>query len=626
MAADHPRMRSLTKVLSGFVAAIVLGFPFLAGQQDGVVAFVDVDVVPMDREVVLPDQTVLVENGVIVAMGPADEVEVPPDAQLIDGSGKYLMPGLADMHVHLVAPEHHESLALLFVANGVTTVRNMWGNPEVLELRRRIDAGDLLGPRIFTSGPITDGEPPVYATARVVRTPAEAVAAVRSDVEARYDGVKVYSNLGVREYEALTAEARRLGIAVWGHVPDEVGLETAFAAGQESVEHLQGYLLALQRDGSPLSRVPDGRVDETLGVEEVDLARLPAVVQATREAGVWNTPSLVVHQAIVAPGDATRLQRNPTMRFVPPAIEGTWTALRDEWLADFTTDDYARYRRLDELMLRVTGALDDGGARLLLGTDAPNPYVVPGFSAHDELHNLVEAGLTPFEALGAATAAPAEFLGGDFGVVEVGRRADLLLLNGNPLEDVGHAADRVGVMVNGVWFPEAELAERLSRMLEGFERQALPLAAYTGDVQRIETLLADGAPVDVRDSTGLTPLMAAAYAGHDEAVQALLSGGASVDATNEDGQTALLMAAYEGHAAVIEVLLRSGARVDRPDPSGLTPLMAAAWAGRADAARALLAGGADLSARNRTGQTALDLARYRRQRELIDLLEAARQR
>jgi hypothetical protein len=609
------------------LVAIFLGLiPFLSRPQERVVAFENVNVVPMDREVVLARQTVVVEDGLIVAAGPAEQIEVPAGAERIDGRGKFLLPGLADMHVHLVAPEHHRSLALLFVANGVTTVRNMWGNPEVLALRRSIEAGELPGPRIFTSGPVTDGEPPVYPTARIVTTPAEAEAAVRSDVEAGYDAVKVYSNLGAREYNALSAAADRLQIPVWGHVPDEVGLEAAFGAGQTSVEHLQGYLLALQAEGSPLARVPRGRVDETAGLAHVDLDRLPSLVRATAEAGVWNTPSLVVHQAIVTPEQAVRLEQQPAMRYVPPGIHAMWQPIRTGWLRSFSGDDYERYRQLNALMMRVTGALHEGGARLLLGTDAPNPYVVPGFAVHAELHNFVAAGLTPFEALATATSAPAEFLGAGFGVIAVGRSADLLLLNRNPLEDVANAEDRAGVMVRGVWFSEADLQHRLAAMLERFDREALPLAAYTGDVPRIEALLSRGAAVNVRDSTGLTPLMGAAYAGHADAVRALLGGGAAADAANAEGQTALLMAAYEGHTAAVEVLLGGGATVERADPTGLTPLMAAAYAGRLEVVRALLDAGASVSARNRRGQTALDLARYRRHAEVVRLLEAARRR
>lgn len=598
--------------------------PFLPRPREEAVAFVDVNVVMMDREAVVPGQTVVVQDGVIVGVGPADEIEVPAAAARVDGSGKFLLPGLADMHVHLVAPEHHENLALLFVANGVTTVRNMWGNPEVLALRRSIEAGELLGPRIFTSGPLTDGDPPVYPTARVVTTPAEAEAAVRSDAGAGYDAIKVYSNLDPREYAALTAAARGLEIPVWGHVPDAVGLEAAFAAGQSSVEHLQGYLLALQADGSPLARVAQGRVDETEGLAHVDLERLPAIVRATTDAGVWNTPSLVVHQTIVASDQAALLEQKPSMRYVPPAIQAMWVPIRAGWLDSFSAEDYERYRQLNVLMMRITGALHEGGALLLLGTDAPNPYVVPGFSVHEELRNLVAAGLTPYEALATATTAPAEFLGARSGAVEVGRNADLLLLNSNPLADVSNAADRAGVMVRGVWYSEMDLQLRLTAMLERFDRQALPVAAYAGDVSRIEELLTRGAAVDVRDSAGLTPLMVAAYAGHANAVRALLEGGAAVDATNEEGQTALMMAAYEGHAAVVDVLLLGGAEVDLADRTGLTPLMAAAYAGRIEEMRALLAAGADVSARNRTGQTALDLARYQRHAEAVRLLEASR--
>jgi hypothetical protein len=319
-------------------------------------------------------------------------------------------------------------------------------------------------------------------------------------------------------------------------------------------------------------------------------------VAATRQAGAWNVPTLVVYRNLLPDAQTGGLEARPSMRYMPPEIRAMWEPIREGWLREFTEADFARYRRLDALMLRITGALHGGGARILLGTDAPNPYVVPGFSVHEELANLVAAGLSPYEALRAATAGPAEFMGksDEFGTVAVGRRADLLLLEANPLRGVGNAARRLGVMVNGTWHTEADLQGRLGRMAGSFAGEArglgLHAAALAGDVARIRASLAAGAPVDAR---------------------------------NAQGQTALMVAAYAGHARAVEALLQAGAGVDAADEAGLTALMAAAYAGRTAAVQALLRGGADVARRNRRGQTALDMATHRRHREVEQLLRAS---
>ncbi len=237
----------------------LLGIPICGGcslAQVRPVAFVDVSVVPMDRERIARHQTVLVEGGSITAFGPSRSVHIPKGAQRIEGRSKFLMPGLADMHVHLKRLTFSE-LNTLFVANGVTTVRSMAGRPDILELRRSIDQGSVLGPQIYTTGPITEGrlQGRKYGTgpgAHVVLDNADqAIDAVMRDKRAGYDAIKVYGTLSAEEYHAIISTAHGAGLPVYGHVPVSEEVEGVLAADQESIEHVNGYLAALDRDPSP---------------------------------------------------------------------------------------------------------------------------------------------------------------------------------------------------------------------------------------------------------------------------------------------------------------------------------------------------------------------------------------
>ena len=408
----------------------------------------------MDRERLLPHQTVIVDHGRITAIGPIGKTRVPKGALKLDGHHKFLMPGLADMHVHLNVHgkdgfPRNEDYATLFLANGVTTVRNMWGDASILAFRKSILQGDVIGPQIFTTGPLTDGKPPVRPGSRTVETVAQAVEAVTSDKRDGYDAVKVYDHLLPEVYEALVSTARSLGLPVYGHVPTQVGVERVLEARQDSIEHVYGYLDALDRDKSP--------------------GKAAALVSATRTAGTWNCVTLVFFQAAVPADQRAQLLAKPSMRFMPPALLSPWK--NNPQLASLTPYQFSRIRLYDEKRNEFVRALHEGGARILLGTDTPNPFVAPGFSVHEELRNLVSVGFTPYEAIKAATSDAAEFLHQEkqFGKVAVGMRADLLLLESNPLLDVANVNRRTGVMVDGRWISEPELRERLEQLTASYK-------------------------------------------------------------------------------------------------------------------------------------------------------------
>jgi len=426
-------------------------------QPDGrPVAFVDVNVVPMHEDVILAGQTVIVADGVIRKIGPAAEVAVPAGALVVDGRGRYLMPGLADMHVHV----EEENELLLFVANGVTTVRNVWGNdglkrlmgfPDQLALREQVRRGELFGPTIYTTGPIMDGDPPETPVMPVFRTPAEARQAVARQAAQGYDAIKVYDNLAPDVYQAILAEAAMHGLPVVGHVPHRVGLDDVLAGGQLTIEHLTGYL------------------DPDAATLLIPATQLVAYAQKTAAAGVWNCPTFVIWQKrLPTAHDLTR----PELRFISPRMQRIWRTFARQMgqSITYTGDDYAA--EMERQMLAITAALHQAGAGLLLGTDTDNAYVIPGFSIHEELAYLVAAGLTPYEALRTGTVNAAAALGraGEFGTVAVGQRADLILLEANPLADVAHVQQRVGVMLRGQWLPETQLQTLLAELAATYGR------------------------------------------------------------------------------------------------------------------------------------------------------------
>jgi imidazolonepropionase-like amidohydrolase len=430
-------------------------------------AFVGVHVIPMSGGVtILHDQTVLVQGDRITVIGPRDAVVVPEGTSVIDGTGRYLMPGLADLHVHL---EHFESpdLLALFLANGVTTVRNMDGRPHILEWRRKIAAGELAGPTIVTAGPLLDGAPPLLPDNTVVKNAAEAAAAVAAQADAGYDFIKIYSNLSAEAWTAVLKTARERGLPVAGHVPQAVGIERVLGSGQISIEHLDGYDALIEADDSPFRK--GWHWSKLYQGMPADGDKIRRAAERTAVARVWNIPTLVEKEQIAPLEEMVGWLDRPEMRYLPAAARKawdprTWDPERARLVKSMDAEARAILARGRENRLALVRVLHDSGAGLLVGTDTPRPFVVPGFSVLEELRLFTEAALPPERALATATREAGRFLGQDFGTVEEGRRADLLLLEGNPLDAVGHVARRTGVMVRGRWYPQAELQAMLDRL------------------------------------------------------------------------------------------------------------------------------------------------------------------
>lgn len=425
-----------------------------------VVAFVDVNVVPMDRERVLEGQTVIIRDGRIAEIGAASKTKVPAGALRIEGRGKYLMPGLADMHVHIPPGDGTNNdgpsqVLKLFLANGVTTIRGMAGHPTNLLVREHVARGELVGPTIYAAGP------PIHGQAAPTTEAAEKLVAAQKS--AGYDLVKVHEGLTPETYAAVVAAARRLGIPFAGHVTASVGLKRALEAGQSSVEHLDGYLQSLVAENSPVEP-PTSQVVLGPVLAHIDESKIAALAEATRKAGVWNDPTLTLFKLVVSYDKPEDLLKWPEMQYIPAKMRESF-ARQKAGTAGIPAPAAERQRYV-ELRNKMVKALHAAGAKLLVGPDSPQFFLVPGFATHRELQSFVEAGLTPYAALEAATRNPAEYLkgAGEFGTVEVGKRADLLLVEANPLQSVANVARRAGVMVRGRWMPQSELQKMLDEI------------------------------------------------------------------------------------------------------------------------------------------------------------------
>ncbi len=409
-------------------------------------AFVDVAVVPMDRQRLLEHRTIVVNGGRIIGIGPADSVRIPPGYRRIDGRGKYLMPGIAEMHAHVPGEQNPAAVDImaLYALTGATTIRGMNGTTFQHELRRRITAGEILGPTLFAVAPPFSG--------RSVGSPDEERRKVREYKAAGYDVLKIYPGIPRETYDAIVATAREVGIPYAGHVPPEVGLRHAIASRQ-SVEHLDGYVEASRGDDTAIA----------------ELAR------ASRDAGIWNSPTMDVWKTILGTRSTDELRRRPELAYVRPEVTEQWV----KQTAQFARGSGSFWQSaLEQVGMRQTPAqivalrdrillaLHRAGARLILGADSPQVFSVPGFSLAREMRAMVEAGLPTYAVLEAATKNPAAFFGreAEFGTVEVGKRADLLLLEGNPLEDIRNVHRQAGVMIRGQWLPKAEIDRRLAEI------------------------------------------------------------------------------------------------------------------------------------------------------------------
>lgn len=425
-------------------------------------AFVDVTVVTGERPRALAHQTVLVEEGRITAVGPAAKMKLPPGATEIAGSGKFLMPGLTEMHGHLpggnLPTDVAESWLTLFAAAGVTTVRGMQGAPNQFALRERIGRGELLGPALVLYSPMLGGGE--------LKTPEAAAARVREHKQTGYDGLKIGEGLSPAVYDAIVATAKEVGLPFAGHVPNEVGVARAIAAGQKTIEHLEGFVEALASGAStatPMTVAPDSKV----AIDTLDFGKLPPLVTALKKADAFVVPTMAVWRTLFADAPIEELRQRRGLAYMLPNMVASWE--KGEIEAEAKAAPIEQRRKLTRARDRILAAIARAGGRIALGADAPQVYSVPGFSLEPEAVAMVAAGMTPAQVIESGTTAAARALGraGEVGQVAVGQRADLILTEANPLSDVRNIFRSAGVMLAGRWLPRTEIDRRLGAIAQG---------------------------------------------------------------------------------------------------------------------------------------------------------------
>jgi hypothetical protein len=450
----------------------------------GTLAITNVSVIPMTRDTVLRGVTVIVRDGRIARIQPRTAA-VPQGARTLQGDGKFLIPGLADMHVHLFADGAgvHDSAGPaelgVMLANGVTTARLMIGTPQHLPLRSDITAGRVLGPKLWVASPHVNNRDP--ENSYLVRTPEEARDAVRRAKESGYDFVKVtFVTRGL--YDAVIAEARARGIRVVGHVDPDVGLARALETG-EQLEHLDSYFEAVLADSAPMkTSVTQGLVFQDSAwrsLDYVDDAKIARVAGMTVRAGAVIGPTQNVFNTAFAKGESDSTIRNrPDWAMWPPALrEGYLRARTRYWRpASQAARTEERRRRYVEVRNKLVKAIHDSGGTIIAGSDTPEWFHTYGWGLHRELQAYVDAGLRPYDALRAATVNPATFLrsSADWGTIEPGKRADLVLLAANPLDDITNTMRIDAVVFGGRVLERRELDAMIARGRNAVASSATP--------------------------------------------------------------------------------------------------------------------------------------------------------
>ena len=471
--------RSMRNKFIWLMTLLFLAASLSADAQAAVTAFVNVNVIPMDRERVLQNQTVIVRDGKITDIGDTAKIKVPKDAVRIDGRGKYLIPGLMDMHTHLFSDdEFPDNLAgdefAIMLANGVTTIRLMIGTPEHLVYREKIAKGEMLGPTLYVASPeFTGRKGNGVFNGRRVTTPDEARAAVIECKVAGYDFIKLTTAITRPVYDAVIETAKEQGIRVVGHVDTQVGLNRALETGQH-IEHLDSYMEALLKDDAPMkASVSDAGVWRKLNWESLDYVdekKISEFAIATAKTGTFTCPTLTFFKLnFVLEQSDDEMRARPDFRFYPKNLQARLFAAHTRfWTNPPSAERRAKYQRIRNQLVKEIHA---AGGKIMAGSDAPELFLVYGFSLHRELQNLVEAGLQPYAALAAATRVPAEFLKArdTIGTIERGKRADLVLLTANPLDNIANTEKRAGVMVRGRWFADAELQTMLNGVAGRFQ-------------------------------------------------------------------------------------------------------------------------------------------------------------
>ena len=457
-------MRTITIILS---IIILISFLSCIKTENPSLAITNVTIIDATGAPPKTDMTVLIANNRIIKIGKADKIKVPDDVQIIKASGKFLIPGLWDMHVHW----YNKKYLPLFIANGVTGIRHMWGIPDHFQWRKEIAEGKLLGPRMEIASPPLDGPNPIWPYSIPISNAEEARATVRRLKAKGYDFIKVIHLIPREAFFALAEECKKLGIPFAGHVPITVNFAEAVEAGLKSNEHLICILLCCSTQEEKFKKELKDAICyprrklylETFSQEKADI-----LFHKIAQYNCWQCPTLTLCRSAAYRVDE-EFRDDPRIKYIPQDIKYTWNLPSTISSVSFWT------KKTYQKLLELIGAMRKVGVRFLAGTDVINPYCFPGFSLHDELDLLVQGGLTPMEALQAATLNAAEYLErlDSLGTIEQGKIADLVLLEADPLEDIRNTQKISSVVFNGTLYDKASLQKMLAKIEKLASRKSI---------------------------------------------------------------------------------------------------------------------------------------------------------
>jgi imidazolonepropionase-like amidohydrolase len=451
-------MKPLLQFILLFSVVACSGQQLINNEKQEIV-FTAVNVIPMDREGILENQVVVVRNGRIAAVGDASKTKYSKNALLINGRGKYLIPGLAEMHAHVPPVDDLEPMKevlLLFAVNGVTTIRGMLGHPRHLELRSKIKSGEITGPRFITSGPSFSGQ--------TVKTAEAAAEMVRQQKKAGYDFLKLHPGLSKETFAAIAKTAKEVKIPFAGHVSFDVGVWRAIEAGYATIDHLDGFVESLVPDIENTTEQQNGLFAMFIA-DKADTSKISKLTSALRNNKIWVVPTQALAERWFAPNKSPEaLRGEPEMKYMAANTLNNWVNSKKNLMNNPKYNSDA-LNRFIVLRRKLIYACNKNGVGLLLGSDAPQVFDVPGFSLHHELEYLVNAGLTPYEALRTGTVNVAAFLNQqDMGIIKTGAISDLVLLNGNPLKNIKEVKNIEGVMLGTKWLPKVWINNELKRL------------------------------------------------------------------------------------------------------------------------------------------------------------------
>lgn len=423
------------------------------------IVFKDVNVVTMTNDKVLEKQTVVAKNGKITAIGSSQKIKYSKDALVIDASGKYLIPGLAEMHAHVPPIDNLEPMKdvlSLFAVNGITTIRGMLGHPKHLELRTMIRNGEILSPHFYTTGPSING--------MSVTSPEAGAQMVRNQKKAGYDFLKMHPGLTRAKFDSIAITAKKVGIPFVGHVSFGVGVWRAIDAGYSSIDHLDGFIEGLVPGIEKMTDKDAGFFGSQVA-GQADTTQIPKLINALKQNHIWVVPTQSLAERWFSPHFTSEdFKKENEKKYMTPQITEHWISSKDGIMndPDYNVSDAEYFIKLRKKLILEC---EKNGVGLLLGCDAPQVFNVPGFSTHNELQFLVAAGLTPYQALKAGTVNVAEYLNvKDSGMLKEGFVSDLVLLNGNPLADIKQSKNISGVLIGSQWLDKTFIDNKLKSL------------------------------------------------------------------------------------------------------------------------------------------------------------------